>query len=302
VEPLAIASWVPDLRALLRSSIFYHNAPWRFGKRQDIKDRDLADATLSPCKKELRIKGHVFDEICATCDRFWFDIPFEEIFPHIPYWRDFLLQHYPIPDRPSHKSSDLDATSSTADRWACFQTLPFLPEKAENTTLKDVFRWTLLAGYGHDPNPSSSDTRSHAKWKRQAEAGFKALVEEEWESQTIPSIAGASPFARDAPGRLSLPGIPRGMPWETAGYGYAVSQAMNGRKMFVTARGYIGIGDWNVMVGDTVAALYPQMYPYVLKDGGEGKYRIGGHCYVYGTMFGETFGMEGVEARYFDVI
>jgi len=72
------------------------------------------------------------------------------------------------------------------------------------------------------------------------------------------------------------------------------------RRLFVTRRGYIGLGPWNAQVEDAVCVLKGGKTPFLLrgKEGekDEGVYELVGEAYVHGLMGGEFMvGREGKE-------
>jgi hypothetical protein len=61
-----------------------------------------------------------------------------------------------------------------------------------------------------------------------------------------------------------------------------------GRQLFGTEKGYIGIGDITLEIGDLVCVLIGGKTPFILRPVVGGKYRFIGECYVHGIMFGEA--------------
>lgn len=61
------------------------------------------------------------------------------------------------------------------------------------------------------------------------------------------------------------------------------------RALFVTRKGYIGLGPWNAREGDQVAILYGGQTPYLLRKSAVTGYNtLVGEAYVYGIMAGEA--------------
>lgn len=73
-----------------------------------------------------------------------------------------------------------------------------------------------------------------------------------------------------------------------------------GRKVFCTARGYVGIGDVTLQPGDRVCVLLGGKIPFVLRPAGNG-FRFVGECYVQGIMYGETMTQEGRVDKWFEL-
>lgn len=61
----------------------------------------------------------------------------------------------------------------------------------------------------------------------------------------------------------------------------------NGRCLFVTPRGYIGIGPPEVQKGDKVCVLLGCDIPLIIRPGAD-HYEVVGDCFVYGIMKGEV--------------
>ncbi|CZR59537.1 uncharacterized protein PAC_09431 [Phialocephala subalpina] len=79
----------------------------------------------------------------------------------------------------------------------------------------------------------------------------------------------------------------------------AIKRTTFGRRMFWTARGYLGIGPASMAVGDAICVLFGGHVLYVLRSVDTGIYECIGECYVHGLMDGEVFedeevGEEGV--------
>jgi Heterokaryon incompatibility protein (HET) len=61
-----------------------------------------------------------------------------------------------------------------------------------------------------------------------------------------------------------------------------------GKKPFVTAKGYLGLGPDHVKSGDVVAVLLGCQVPFLLRKSAHGKYEVIGEVYVDGIMDGEA--------------
>ena len=77
------------------------------------------------------------------------------------------------------------------------------------------------------------------------------------------------------------------------------------RQLFITEKGFIGMGPQTARVGDDVFVLKGGRVPFVLRgDGGdEGKFWLVGDCYVHGVMEGEVVsGNDGGEKKWMWVV
>ena len=77
----------------------------------------------------------------------------------------------------------------------------------------------------------------------------------------------------------------------TQRYVTALQEAAWGRILFVTERGYIGLGPLSSFAGDDVAVLCGGKTPYVLfgRDQDSTSLHLVGEAYVHGLMDGEAF-------------
>jgi hypothetical protein len=72
----------------------------------------------------------------------------------------------------------------------------------------------------------------------------------------------------------------------------SIVRATSGRRMFITSRGYVGLGPELTREGDQVAILLGGTTPFMIRRGPEDvdfeqQYRLLGDCYVHGCMDGE---------------
>ena len=62
------------------------------------------------------------------------------------------------------------------------------------------------------------------------------------------------------------------------------------RRVFVTARGYMGVAVEEIVVGDSVALVHGALVPFIVRDAEEtSRYSLISDCYVHGLMSGEGF-------------
>ena len=110
------------------------------------------------------------------------------------------------------------------------------------------------------------------------------------------------------PAQGFVPGFPKGKEWlssilvpqETGrtidadvATGYRVYlnyvwRFCNGRSLFTTKEGYIGLAPRAAKVGDRVCVLLGSDSPFLLHPLGSNQFQLGGHCYVHGIMSGEA--------------
>ncbi|KAF2269610.1 HET-domain-containing protein [Lojkania enalia] len=61
-----------------------------------------------------------------------------------------------------------------------------------------------------------------------------------------------------------------------------------GRKLFLTKRGYIGLGPAAVQINDKICVLFRGQVLYALREKGDNTYEFMGECYVHGMMDGQA--------------
>ena len=72
-----------------------------------------------------------------------------------------------------------------------------------------------------------------------------------------------------------------------------IHSASIGRAMFITSKGFIGLGPWNAQERDLVSVLFGGCTPFLSRQvAGKEKYILVGETYVYGIMGGELFNGE----------
>ena len=84
-----------------------------------------------------------------------------------------------------------------------------------------------------------------------------------------------------------------------------LAETMAGRAFFVSEKGYMGIGPWDIEAGDVVVVLLGVRTPFVLRpnaDAGPGSYSIIGDCYVDGFMNGQALRISGIRMTNFLIV
>ena len=83
-------------------------------------------------------------------------------------------------------------------------------------------------------------------------------------------------------------------------YLYSVWFHARGRRMFITSRGYIGLGDGRSQAGDIVIIMLGADVPYILREGAIDQYKLIGEAYVHGIMDGQGLDMN-LEVRKIEI-
>jgi hypothetical protein len=105
--------------------------------------------------------------------------------------------------------------------------------------------------------------------------GYNALLE-----------SGANAFASNEPRILD--------------YCWSIWRIMRGRRLFASARGYIGIASRQITPRDVICVLLGADVPFILRENSKGLFKFIGEAYVHGVMDGE-FMDSNPEIRTFDI-
>ncbi|KAF5541072.1 heterokaryon incompatibility het-6 [Fusarium mexicanum] len=166
-----------------------------------------------------------------------------------------------------------------------------LPKKKEEEKAfyKSLRSWypgkTRLADIAYPPNPST--TVPEALWR--------TLLTDIWLT-THPApdacsghfanyLARISDFASDA--KRDLRSKQRPDPAEGDIFAIAVDDAGTDRVLYLTEKGYLGLGPARTEVGDDVSLIAGAHVPFVLRKGNQGWILVG-ETYVHGVMYGEA--------------
>jgi len=71
-----------------------------------------------------------------------------------------------------------------------------------------------------------------------------------------------------------------------AAFHTALSPTMPFRRLYLTEKGYLGLGPESTVVGDQVFMLHSAQVPFVLRGNGDGSFELIGETYVHGFMGG----------------
>jgi len=74
-------------------------------------------------------------------------------------------------------------------------------------------------------------------------------------------------------------------------FGTTSIRACYQRLFFATRSGLTGVGPREMLPGDVVALLYGGKMPFLLREDGDGRYKLVSDCYVHGIMDGEAVTM-----------
>jgi len=70
----------------------------------------------------------------------------------------------------------------------------------------------------------------------------------------------------------------------------AVSAAWNGRRFFISEKGYMGLAPITARAGDAICILFGGQVPFILRERDDSEHSMIGECYVHGIMDGEAIG------------
>lgn len=80
-------------------------------------------------------------------------------------------------------------------------------------------------------------------------------------------------------------------------YGSCVRETCGGRRLFITDKGYMGVGMKGAMKGDHIAVLSGGAFPYLLRSE-EQYYSVVGECYTHGLDLDGIMTDDGVDLQY----
>jgi hypothetical protein len=69
------------------------------------------------------------------------------------------------------------------------------------------------------------------------------------------------------------------------------------RNVFVTEKGVLGLGPGELQIGDLVVIMLGARMPFVLREEGDGQWKLIGECYCHGFMNGELLEKISEEGR-----
>ena len=75
-----------------------------------------------------------------------------------------------------------------------------------------------------------------------------------------------------------------------------MTKVSNGRALFPTVKGYVGLGLAEMQTGDKFAILLGSSVPFVIKEQ-EDHYTLVGECYVHGLMNVEAFQDDKIDSQ-----
>jgi hypothetical protein len=84
-----------------------------------------------------------------------------------------------------------------------------------------------------------------------------------------------------------------------------LAETMAGRAFFISEKGYMGIGPWDIEAGDVIVVLLGARTPFVLRphpEAGPRSYRMVGDCYVDGFMNGQALRLPGIQTTDFSIL
>jgi hypothetical protein len=83
-----------------------------------------------------------------------------------------------------------------------------------------------------------------------------------------------------------------------------IGRYFRGNNLCVTAGGYLGCVPNGSRIGDKICLLFGSTVPFILRECGEGYFKLVGECYIHGIMDGEAIKERDIEAlgRDFEIV
>lgn len=156
-----------------------------------------------------------------------------------------------------------------------FQLTATLPESYRDGEPRDDVIWrTLIGNQGGATHPAHPDYASHFL------AFLHLFLKDENDLRKAIGIlnTGTSTRAWQETGTAGDPHL----------YATSFVYITGLRRLFVTEKGYVGLGAASVQPGDKVFVFPGGLVPFVLRTSAEGCYRLVGEAYVHGIMRGEA--------------
>ena len=156
-----------------------------------------------------------------------------------------------------------------------FQLIAKLPESYCNGEPRDDVIWrTFIGNVGGITHPA------HVDYARHFLAFLHWLLEDEKDLYKAIGILNT--------GTSTCDWQEIGMAGDLHLYATSFVYITGSRRLFVTEKGYIGLGAKSVQTGDKVFVFPGGLVPFVLRTSKEGYYRLVGEAYVHGIMRGEA--------------
>ena len=166
-----------------------------------------------------------------------------------------------------------DSESEVLMSW--FQLIATLPESYCNGEPRDDVTWrTFIGNVGGTTHPA------HADYARHFLAFLHRFLKDENDLRKAIGILNA--------GTRTSAWQETGMAGDLHLYTTSFVYIAGLRRLFVTEKGYIGLGAKSVQTGDKVFVFPGGLVPFVLRTSIEGDYHLVGEAYVHGIMRGEA--------------
>ena len=272
-----LPSWVPDWTHIDGFSPNFIDIQAAEKLPYHASNDEPAEVSYSPELEVLFIKGFIFDTI--------------EL----------------VPDEPQWSKSIQDPQSANWQQWHVLALGNPMSEKLYGSEVarQEAYWRTLVAGCDSngDPAPESYGQQFY-DWAGLSPS-LPSNTSTKSTSQTNDEVElNDIVTAGTEVGLLNLPDTST-TPWRTIGNEFKsrLFKIVNIRRVFVTKKGYLGIGPDDVKPGDEIAILYGGKMPFVVRTRecnleGNGIatgitlecYELidGGECYVHGIMDGEV--------------
>lgn len=227
---------------------------------------------------------------------------FDEIDSLAPSWQPRVSSYKVIPSRKGQQVLELWEELALQPTAAC-------PYSIKGTSREEALWRTHIADYVGDLAAPDEDKAFFEVWcdrigwgPEELEAGTPMGL---WEtanqpskeshawvaayghfvevSKTVPDVSGALSAIRETFVHQ------REFTIKYKDFRERIHNTCKNRALFITKRGYIGLGPWNTEIGDSVCVLYGGATPFLLRKAVDlDTFTLVGECYVYGIMNGEA--------------
>ncbi|KAJ4127728.1 hypothetical protein NW768_008000 [Fusarium equiseti] len=273
-ESSELPSWAPDWREHpstvgLNTPLSFSGAYNACGRFSHIKNRGKPMAEI--IGNELTTPGVFFDTIIRVADKF--------------------------------VDPDLSYQSPTTENTALLNAVAFTTQLQENGPygryIFDAVWKTLVAGKYDKGPPKLGKRKASSEPPEPPYAEIFSFLFDETTGKS-PSLPGQTYSRRQkspqGQGRIELSSLGQrtlGQTFQEARS--ALRNALRGRRLGITSKGYFGLFPRRAAVGDVLYVLDRCPLPYVLRSvGSEGKFKFIGECFVHGIMNGEAVEPEDI--------
>ncbi|OCK79052.1 hypothetical protein K432DRAFT_435595 [Lepidopterella palustris CBS 459.81] len=260
-NPPYSATWIPDWCSAPRYKPFLNIKKYSAGIGPSDPINPLTPVIFGSGATRLILDGILFGNIVSRSDPINKSPCYDQVCNMMPHYCTIANCAFDEDDGARHAL----ATTLIADQGLS-ERFPWLPRRTQ-------------------------ETEKQLKFRQMLEVGFLRLCYSAPKSPTLATPNSPSGITR-SDSLQSFLDTPRSHKYAQR-YAALVSTTMNGRCLFRTASGHIGIGPEDLRPGDCVVIFVGARTPFVVRHSSDGEtFEVVGDCYVHGIMNGEALGKQ----------